>query len=51
MCRLICVDCRKGVPAKEVVLDLKPRGTKAQVLDACKGHILVEAQLMGRFGR
>ena len=35
----------------DVTLNLKPRATKAQVLDACKGHILAEAQLMGRFGR
>lgn len=32
-------------------LELKPRATKAQVLEACKRHILAEAQLMGRFGR
>ncbi|ULA67020.1 MAG: YbhB/YbcL family Raf kinase inhibitor-like protein [Nitrospira sp.] len=32
-------------------LSLKPRATKAQVLDAMKGHVLAEAQLMGRFGR
>lgn len=32
-------------------LNLKPRATKAQLLDACKGHVLAEAQLMGRFGR
>ncbi len=32
-------------------LNLKPRATKAQVLDAMKGHVLAEAQLMGRFGR
>ncbi len=37
--------------ALDKVLDLKPRATKAQVLDACKGHILAEAQLMGRYGR
>lgn len=35
----------------DVTLNLKPRATKAQVLDACKGHVLGEAQLMGRFGR
>ena len=32
-------------------LNLKPRATKAQVVDAMKGHVLAEAQLMGRFGR
>ncbi|HNP80368.1 MAG TPA: YbhB/YbcL family Raf kinase inhibitor-like protein [Nitrospira sp.] len=32
-------------------LSLKPRATKAQLLDAMKGHVLAEAQLMGRFGR
>jgi len=37
--------------ALDKVLDLKPRATKAQVLDACKGHILAETQLMGRYGR
>jgi hypothetical protein len=37
--------------ALDSVLDLKPRATKAQVLEACKGHVLAEAQLMGRFGR
>ncbi len=37
--------------ALDKLLDLKPRATKAQVLDACKGHILAEAQLMGLYGR
>ena len=37
--------------ALDTVLDLKPRETKVRVLQACKGHILGEAQLMGRFGR
>ncbi|HKW86649.1 MAG TPA: YbhB/YbcL family Raf kinase inhibitor-like protein [Nitrospiraceae bacterium] len=37
--------------AVDVTLDLRPRATKAQVLEAIKGHILGEAQLMGRFGR
>lgn len=32
-------------------LSLKPRAAKAQVLDAMKGHVLAEAQLMGRFTR
>ena len=30
---------------------LKPRATKQQLLDAMKGHILAEAQLLGRYGR
>ncbi|MGH7770677.1 MAG: YbhB/YbcL family Raf kinase inhibitor-like protein [Candidatus Binatia bacterium] len=30
---------------------LKPRATKQQLLDAIKGHILAEAQLMGRYKR
>ena len=30
---------------------LKPRATKQRLLDAMKGHILAEAQLMGRYGR
>jgi Raf kinase inhibitor-like YbhB/YbcL family protein len=37
--------------ALDAVLTLKPRATKSQVLEACKGHVLAEAQLMGRFGR
>lgn len=37
--------------ALDEVLDLKPRANKAHVLEACKGHILAEAQLMGRFAR
>ena len=37
--------------ALDVNLDMKPRATKAQVVEAIKGHILGEAQLMGRFGR
>jgi Raf kinase inhibitor-like YbhB/YbcL family protein len=37
--------------ALDVNLDLKPRATKAHVLEAIKGHILEETQLMGRFGR
>lgn len=32
-------------------LNLKPRATKTQVLDAMKGHVLGEAHLTGRFGR
>ena len=37
--------------ALDVTLNLKPRATKAQVLDASKRHVLAEAQFMGRFGR
>jgi Raf kinase inhibitor-like YbhB/YbcL family protein len=37
--------------ALDAVLNLKPRATKSEVLEACKGHVLAEAQLMGRFGR
>lgn len=37
--------------ALAIALDLKPRATKAQVLEAGKGHVLGETQLMGRFGR
>jgi Raf kinase inhibitor-like YbhB/YbcL family protein len=37
--------------ALDTILNLKPRATKAQVLEACKGHVLAEAQLMGRFAR
>ncbi len=31
--------------------NLKPRATKQQLLEAIKGHILAEAQLMGRYKR
>ena len=37
--------------ALDATLNLKSRATKAQVLDSCKGHVLAEVQLMGRFGR
>ena len=37
--------------ALDAALNVKPRATKSQVLEACKGHVLAEAQLMGRFGR
>jgi len=37
--------------ALDAVLDLKPRATKLQILEACKGHVLAESKLMGRFGR
>ncbi len=35
----------------DVVLNLKPGATKRQVLEACQGHVLAEAQLMGTFSR
>jgi Raf kinase inhibitor-like YbhB/YbcL family protein len=34
-----------------VAVDLPPGATKAQLLDAMKGHILAEGQLMGTYGR
>lgn len=37
--------------ALDRMLDLKPRATKTQVLEACQGHVLAEARLMGRYGR
>ena len=37
--------------AVNVMLNLKPRATKGQVLEASKGHIQAEAKLMGRYGR
>ncbi len=37
--------------ALDVETRLKPRATKQQLLDAMKGHILAEAQLMGRYKR
>ena len=37
--------------ALDTVLNLKPRATKSQVLEACKGHVLAEAHVMGRFAR
>ena len=37
--------------ALDAVLNLKPRATKAQLLEASQRHILGEAMLMGRFGR
>jgi Raf kinase inhibitor-like YbhB/YbcL family protein len=37
--------------ALDTTTNLKPRATKQQLLDAIKGHILGEAQLMGRYGR
>jgi Raf kinase inhibitor-like YbhB/YbcL family protein len=37
--------------ALDAPTNLKPRATKQKLLDAMKGHILGEAQLMGRYGR
>ena len=37
--------------ALDTMLDLRPGATKAQVLQAMKGHILAEAQLMGKYRR
>ena len=37
--------------ALDTVLSLEPGAGKQQVLDAMKGHILGQAQLMGRFKR
>jgi Raf kinase inhibitor-like YbhB/YbcL family protein len=37
--------------AVDALLDLKPGATKAQVLQAMKGHILAEAQLMAKYRR
>lgn len=37
--------------ALDTVLDLHAKETKTRVMRACQGHILAEAQLMGRFGR
>lgn len=37
--------------ALDTVLDLPPGATKAQLVEAMKGHILAEGQLMGKYGR
>ena len=37
--------------ALDAPTNLKPRATKQQLLDAIKGHILSEAQLVGRYQR
>jgi Raf kinase inhibitor-like YbhB/YbcL family protein len=37
--------------ALDAVLDLPAGGTKAQLLDAMKDHVLDEAQCMGQYGR
>lgn len=37
--------------ALDSATNLKPRATKQQLIDAMKGHILAEAQLIGRYKR
>lgn len=37
--------------ALDAKLNLPPRATKAQLLEAMKGHMLVETQLIGRYKR
>lgn len=37
--------------ALDAPVNLKPRATKRQLLDAMKGHILAEAELMGKYAR
>jgi len=37
--------------ALDGTVDLPPGATKAQLMDAMKGHILAEGQLMGNYGR
>ena len=37
--------------AVDTEVDLKPGATKDEVLDAIKGHVLAEGQLMGRYSR
>jgi len=37
--------------ALDIELDLKPRATKAELLQAIQGHVLAEGSLMGTFGR
>jgi Raf kinase inhibitor-like YbhB/YbcL family protein len=37
--------------ALDTRLDLQPSATRAQLLQAIQGHILVEGQLMGKYGR
>jgi Raf kinase inhibitor-like YbhB/YbcL family protein len=37
--------------ALDAPTNLKPRATKQQLLDAIKGHVLAEAELMGRYKR
>lgn len=37
--------------AIDTMLDIKPGATKTQILDTMKGHVLSEAQIMGRYHR
>jgi Raf kinase inhibitor-like YbhB/YbcL family protein len=37
--------------ALDAAVDLPPGASKAQLIDAMKGHILAEGQLMGTYGR
>jgi Raf kinase inhibitor-like YbhB/YbcL family protein len=37
--------------ALDMMIDLKPGATKAQLLKAMEGHILAQAQLMGTYKR
>lgn len=37
--------------ALDAAANLKPRATKQQLLDAIKGHVLAEAELVGKYGR
>jgi hypothetical protein len=39
------------VYALDVLLNLKPGSVKADVEKAMRGHILVQGQLMGKYGR
>jgi len=37
--------------ALDTILALKPEATKKQLLKAMEGHVLAEAQLMGKYKR
>jgi Raf kinase inhibitor-like YbhB/YbcL family protein len=37
--------------ALDAAANLKPRATKQQLLDAIKGHVVAEAELVGKYGR
>lgn len=39
------------VYALDVVVDLPPGATKAELLKAMEGHVLAQGELMGRYGR
>ncbi|MGQ9458922.1 MAG: YbhB/YbcL family Raf kinase inhibitor-like protein [Anaerolineae bacterium] len=39
------------VYALDVVIDLPPGATKAELLKAMEGHVLAQGELMGRYGR